>query len=387
VRAPDVVPAAWLDRLLVALIDLPITNGERAVVEAVVDAVGGILPSYAVGACLGPEVGSRPASEPLVVKRAPRYANEESGEFDPTRMFPGMSHEYVAGVPGSTGSTFHVASDEHELEPDSSPAVHLVERAAMALGRALRSARSATVQREDGLDARMIQADKLATFGQIAAGVVHELNNPLTSIVAYSEYLIRKAAADGRGDPEDVERLRRIHESANRMLRFTRDLVSYARPSTGVAGTVVLHEVIDLAIAFCEHVFAASSVRAERRFSPDVGTVRGANEQLVQVFVNLLTNACQAAPERGGRVVIATSYEPNQLRPIVVEVEDNGSGIAPEHLPHVFAPFFTTKVHKNGTGLGLSIVRSIVDGHDGTIRVESHLGRGTRFLMEFPPGG
>jgi len=383
VRVPDDVPTGWLDRLLLAVIDLPLASGERAVVEAVVDAVGAILPSYAIGACLGPEAG---ASEPVVIKRAAGHASEESGELDPTRMFPGLAHEHVAPVPGSAGSTLHVASDEHELEPDSSPAVHLVDRAAMALGRALPVARSAADRREPALEARMIQADKLATFGQIAAGVVHELNNPLTSIVAYSEYLIRKAAAGGTGDAEDVERLRRIHESANRMLRFTRDLVSYTRPSTGVAGSVVLHEVIDLAIAFCEHVFTASLVRAERRYSPQVGTLRGANEQLVQVFINLLTNACQAAPEKGGRVVISTSYDPDLARPIVIEVEDNGGGIAPEHIGHVFAPFFTTKLHKDGTGLGLSIVKSIVEGHDGSIRVESHLGRGTRFIIELPAG-
>jgi len=389
VRAPHVVPAAWLDRLLVALIELPVASGERAVVEAVVDAVGGILPSHSVGACLGSESGpgslASAAGEPLVVKRMPGRANEESGELDPTRMFPGMSYEYVADVPGSSGSTLHVATDDHELEPDSSPEVHLVDRAAMALGRALAGSRS-VAQHEPGFDARMIQTDKLATFGQIAAGVVHELNNPLTSIVAYSEYLIRKAGADAHSDADDVERLRRINEAANRMLRFTRDLVSYARPSTGVAGTVVLHDVIDLAVAFCEHVFASSGVRAERRFGTDVGTVRAANEQLVQVFVNLLTNACQAAPDRGGRVVISTSFSPGLPRPIVVEVEDNGGGIAPEHLAHVFDPFFTTKAHKNGTGLGLSIVKSIVEGHGGAIRVESHLGRGTRFVIELPLG-
>jgi signal transduction histidine kinase len=117
-----------------------------------------------------------------------------------------------------------------------------------------------------------------------------------------------------------------------------------------------------------------------------VGTLRGANEQLVQVFINLLTNACQAAPEKGGRVVISTSYDPDLARPIVIEVEDNGGGIAPEHIGHVFAPFFTTKLHKDGTGLGLSIVKSIVEGHDGAIRVESHLGRGTRFIIELPAG-
>jgi len=377
---------AWLDRLLVAMIDLPLSSGELAVVEAVVDAVGAILPAYAVGARLGPGAAAA-RRDPLIVKRVPGRPGTRQADAGPARIFPDLAHEYVSRVPGSAGSTLHLASDEHELEPDSSPAVQLVDRAAMALSRALPGARAAVGRPEPALEARMIQTDKLATFGQIAAGVVHELNNPLTSIVAYSEYLIRRAASGAVGggfQGEDVERLRRIHESANRMLRFTRDLVSYVRPSTGMAGTVVLHETIDLAIAFCEHVLAASSVRAERRYCPDVPALSGANEQLVQVFINLLTNACQAAPESGGRVVITTSYNRHSSRPIVVEVEDNCGGIAPEHVGHVFAPFFTTKAHKNGTGLGLSIVKSIVESHEGVIRVESHLGRGTRFVIELP---
>jgi signal transduction histidine kinase len=271
--------------------------------------------------------------------------------------------------------------------------VQLFERAAVALGSAVTHARDFAAridaQRVSGVfDQRMQQADKLATFGQLAAGLVHELNNPLTSIVAYSDYLIRKALAAGARnggvvDGEDVERLRRISESANRMLRFTRDLVSYARPSSGIAAPVVLHGVIDQAVAFCEHVLSGAGVRIDRRFGGDVLTVRGVSEQLVQVFVNLLTNASQAAPEGGGRVAIGTSLD-GPARRIVVVVEDNGSGIAPEHLPHVFAPFFTTKSEGHGTGLGLSIVKSIVDSHDGDIRVESRVGQGTRFYIALP---
>jgi signal transduction histidine kinase len=228
-----------------------------------------------------------------------------------------------------------------------------------------------------------------------------ELNNPLTSIVAYSDYLIRKAMARSvpvgqeappspaqpwgphLGDADDVERLRRISESANRMLRFTRDLVSYARPSSGVAGPVVLHGVIDQAIAFCEHVLAAASVCVERRYGADVLAVRGVSEHLVQVFVNLLTNASQAAGPNGGRVILSTSVDAGSRR-VQVVVEDDGTGISPDHLGQVFVPFFTTKGDRHGTGLGLSIVKSIVESHDGAIAVESEAGRSTRFLLELP---
>ncbi len=314
--------------------------------------------------------------------------------MDPTRIFAGLAHEYVVSIPRSaTGSTLHVASDDDELDPNGSVAVRLVSRAATALARALDQtreigARSGAAHDADGpvVSERMMQADKLATFGQIAAGVVHELNNPLTSIVAYSDYLIRKARERGNGDPDDIERLGRVSESANRMLRFTRDLVSYARPSSGVARPVLLHAIVEQAIAFCEHVLSASGVRVERNYGAEVLTVRAVSEQLVQVFVNLLTNASQAAPARNGRVAVTTSLAGFGRR-VVVVVQDNGTGIAPEHLQSIFAPFFTTKGDRHGTGLGLSIVKSILENHGGAIRVDSTPGSGTRFQMELPVGG
>ncbi len=391
-RLPDVVPTSWLDQLLVASMQLPLTTGERAVFEGMVSSLAAILPHYAVGACFVPDEPRGPR-EQVVLKRTPEGMVEPAGGIDPTRIFPGLPYEHVVPVPGSGyGATLHVASDKDDLERETSAAVHLLERAAVALGSATAHARDISSRldpprAETALDQRMLQADKLATFGQIAAGLVHELNNPLTSIVAYSDYLLRKWVSLGPEacavDADAVERLRRISESANRMLRFTRDLVSYARPSNGIDAPVVLHSVIDQAVAFCDHVLSSAGVRVERRYGADVLTVRGVGEQLVQVFVNLLTNAAQAAPEQGGRVVVGTSLDAHTRR-IVVVVDDNGSGIAPEHLAHVFVPFFTTKREGHGTGLGLSIVKGIVENHLGQIHVESRRGDGTRFVITLP---
>lgn len=390
-RLLDVVPIAWLDQLLVASLELPLASGELAVVEALVDRVAAILPSYAVGACFIGDADTAPT--PMIVKRLPDVLVERSAGSDPTRIFSGLAYEHVVPVPGGpAGSTLHLASDDHELDPDGSPAVHLIERAATVLGRVLPNARAVAgalavaARSTDALEQRMIHADKLATFGQVAAGVVHELNNPLTSIVAYSDYLIRRAVELENRDVEDVERLRRISDAANRMLRFTRELVSYARPSGGAPTPVVLHAVIDRAIAFCEHVLAGAGMRVERVYAPEALTVRAVSEQLVQVFVNLITNACQAAPASDGKILFETSYRAiDPTKPtVVVAVEDNGMGIAAEHVAHVFAPFFTTKGDKNGTGLGLAIVKSIVEAHGGEVRVESQLGRGTRFFLELP---
>jgi two-component system NtrC family sensor kinase len=387
------VPTAWLDQLLTAALDLPLFAGEHAVVEAAVAAVGGILPNCAVGVCFVPHTGeARP--EQTVVKWFPEGTIESPAGLDPTRAFPGLAHEYVASVNQPTGATLHVASNANDLLGESSPIAQFADRAAIVLSRALANARAiASLDQRGGargFEQRMLQADKLANFGQIAAGVVHELNNPLTSIVAYSDYLIRKQGPiDTTVDSDDVERLRRISESANRMLRFTRDLVSYARPSSSIAGPVVLHGVIDQAIAFCEHVLSAARVRVERRYGSDVLTLRAVGEQLVQVFVNLLTNASQAAAAVDGRVIITTSFTEVAVgkKQVVVVVEDNGVGIAPDHLPHVFVPFFTTKRNAQGTGLGLSIVKSVLESHEGAIRVESELGAGTRFVIELPVKG
>ena len=388
-RLPGEVPAPWLDRLLAAVLDLPLADGQAAVVTALLDAVAAILPGHAVGACFVPEPGGRVQGQ-VVLTRLPAEVVTAAAGADPTRVFPGLRHEHVACVEGSTtGSTLHLASDVDAFERDRSPAVALLERAAFALGRALRLSRELAspargVQDSRDFEQRMIQADKLATFGQIAAGIVHELNNPLTSIVAYSDYLIRKEVSSGAPrDAGDVDRLRRISESANRMLRFTRDFVSYARPSSGAPGPVILHAILDQSVAFCEHVLAHAGVSVQRHYAGDVLTVRGVSEQLVQVFVNLLTNACQAAPAAGGLVVVRTCLD-STLRGVKIVVEDNGAGIASENLDQVFLPFFTTKGERQGTGLGLSIVKSILDGHGGSIHVESDPGAGARFVLELP---
>src|ERR1041384_4243631 len=128
----------------------------------------------------------------------------------------------------------------------------VLDRLALGLGSAIRPARSHARRRAGeaevrGLENQVIQSEKLASLGQIAAGIVHELNNPLTSIVAYSDYL-RKKAERSDSDPADVERLFRINEAAERILRFSRDLIAYSRPSAEVPAPVAIHDVIDRAL-------------------------------------------------------------------------------------------------------------------------------------------
>jgi PAS domain S-box-containing protein len=226
------------------------------------------------------------------------------------------------------------------------------------------------------LEEQVIHAEKLATLGQLAAGVVHELNNPLTSISVYGDYLHKKATREG-APAADVEKLRRIVESADRILKFTRDLVSYARPSTERPVPVDVHELIDQATVFCEHLIEETGAQIEKRYDPLLPPVYGVKGQLVQVFVNLITNACHAMPLGAGKLTLATSALGDGR--LCAHVIDNGKGITEDNQQRIFEPFFTTKGEGKGTGLGLSIVRNIIEQHRGSIAVQSEVGSGTTF--------
>ena len=307
---------------------------------------------------------------------------------DPTRLFPGCDLR-ARGPHRTGGSTLHIGCEDPGCEDDDSETSAVVARAAVVAHRGLELSRMQMRAGEAladlrSMNAHMVQAEKLASLGQIAAGVVHELNNPLTSIVAYTDYLIRRANARG-GDAvaDEVDRLRRIAESAGRMLRFTRDLVSYARPSSETPVPVSAHLAIDQAVAFCEHVLADANVTVVRHFAPDLSHVQGKPEQLAQIFVNLVTNACHAMAPGGGTLTVTTCEIGESVQ---IELTDTGHGILPEHLAQVFAPFFTTKVSGAGTGLGLAIVKGIVDSHGGTIRASSEAGKGATFTITLPAG-
>ncbi len=231
------------------------------------------------------------------------------------------------------------------------------------------------------LESQVLQAEKLATLGQLAAGVVHELNNPLTSISVYAEYLLSKGQREG-ADSGDVEKLRRIVQAAERILRFTRDLVTYARPSTEAPKQLSLAEILDQSLVFCEHVITEAGTTVEKVYEDsDLPDVLGSRGQLHQIFINLFTNACQAMPMGAGRLVVEARPEQGG---VAVRVRDNGSGIPQDQLESVFEPFFSTKGEGKGTGLGLSIVRKIVQQHSGRIHIESVLGEGTTFHLWFP---
>jgi two-component system, NtrC family, sensor kinase len=162
--------------------------------------------------------------------------------------------------------------------------------------------------------------------------------------------------------------------------------VAYARPTGDSRGPVLIEEVIERALVFCEHEFADGRVEVHRDFSAPLPTIAGIPGQLTQVFVNLFTNAAHAMGEAGGllRIVVRSVDSGESLR---IDISDTGSGIPAEAMPQIFEPFFTTKSDGRGTGLGLSIVRGILDAHGGTIQVSSAPGQGTAFTLTLPVDG
>ncbi|MBN2526055.1 MAG: PAS domain-containing protein [Deltaproteobacteria bacterium] len=227
------------------------------------------------------------------------------------------------------------------------------------------------------LQRQVIHSEKLATLGQVAAGVAHELNNPLTSISVYANYLSRKLAPVI--EESDRQKMQSIIDGAERIKSFTRDLVAYARPSADSPDFLSLERIIRRSVSFCEHVIRETNADVTIQCEDNLPGFFGIEGQMEQVFVNLVTNACHALRENTGQIVISARRAPEAM--IVISVRDTGCGIEKKHLRRVFEPFFTTKDVGKGTGLGLSIVRNILKNHNGGIEVESELGIGTVFVI------
>ena len=234
----------------------------------------------------------------------------------------------------------------------------------------------------DLLQQQIVRAERLATLGELAAGVVHELNNPLTSITVYAEYLVRKLESQGT-EAADIEKLRRIGASAQRILRFSRDLVQYARPSGKESESVDLSAVVRQSVSICEHLVERGGITLSVEVDPQLPVIQAVSGQLEQVLINLITNAVHAV-ENGGKVVVRAQVA--SASQVAIEVADSGPGVPEAERDKIFEPFFTTKADGKGTGLGLSIVRNIVDQHRGQISVvRSDLG-GAAFRVVIPIG-
>ncbi|MGD0484162.1 MAG: cache domain-containing protein [Gemmatimonadales bacterium] len=228
---------------------------------------------------------------------------------------------------------------------------------------------------------KIMESERLALIGQLAADVAHELNNPLQGIVTYSHLLREKGpaneAAQGWVD--------KIIIQADRSTKIIRGLLDFARPRTPLKRPTKVNVLLEECIALVENQAQFHNIEVVKQFRTDVPEVVIDPSLMQQVFLNLIINAAEAM-DGGGRLALTTCYDPI-ARTVEVGFVDTGHGIRPEDVDRVFEPFFTTKEVGHGTGLGLAISFGIVKEHHGAISVESEIGKGTAFIVSLPVDG
>jgi signal transduction histidine kinase len=221
--------------------------------------------------------------------------------------------------------------------------------------------------------AQMLHQEKMAAFGLLAAGIAHEVGNPLTSISSLVQMLQRRDC-----DAYTRERLGLVNGQLQRIQITLRELINFSRPASDERTRVSLADILDEAWNIAKYYKRTKGRTIELRVPPGLPPLVGVRDQLVQVFLNLVLNAIDAT-DKGGRIDVTAEQHGDALE---VTVRDDGTGIAPEHVGRLFQPYFTTKKH--GTGLGLFVTRKLVLEHGGRLEFASRLGEGTAFRVQLP---
>ena len=225
---------------------------------------------------------------------------------------------------------------------------------------------------------QLFQSEKMASLGKLAAGVAHEINNPLGGVLMYAGLMLEQIDRDH----PFYDDLKLIVEQTMRCKDIVKELWEFSRPSAGHIGQIDVHQNIEQAIKILQNQAKFHDVEIVKNYDPGLPAIVGDNSQLNQVFINLLVNAADSIDQKG-TITITTAFVVVDDR-ITVKFADTGSGIAPDHLNKIFDPFFTTKPAGEGTGLGLSTSYGIVRRHGGSVDVESTRGQGTTFTIGLP---
>jgi len=231
-------------------------------------------------------------------------------------------------------------------------------------------------QAEDELLKRLASNEKMAELGRLSAGIIHEINTPLSVIAAASQMVLCEPNL-----PESVtEMVERIHQEVQRLSQLTRGILSYSREEEGESESdinLILHEVL----TFLKYEIQKRSITLYEELDPHLPLVKANQNLLKQVFLNLIVNALQAMGSSGSLTVTSLLFDDTEIR---VQIRDSGPGIPQERLEQIFTPFFTTKEPGVGTGLGLYVTRNNMARLHGRILVESSEGEGACFTLIFP---
>jgi signal transduction histidine kinase len=231
------------------------------------------------------------------------------------------------------------------------------------------------------MQAQLIQTEKLSAIGEMIAGVAHEINNPLTAVIGYSQLLQIQAMGLDSQVREDVGQ---ILQAGLRMKRIVANLLDFSRQHSPQKEYVDINRIISNSLGLRVHDLMASRIRVQTNLTPGLPRTMADRHQLQQVFVNIINNAQQAMAEKGGPGVLNVSTEHGRDDTLLVRFQDTGPGIPQKIMGRIFDPFFTTKEVGKGTGLGLSVSYGILQEHEGRIWAESENGQGATFFVQLP---
>jgi signal transduction histidine kinase len=225
---------------------------------------------------------------------------------------------------------------------------------------------------------QLVNSEKMASLGKLAAGIAHEINNPLGGILIYSSLMMEEL----RGADSTKQDLEKIVQEATRCKDIVKSLLEFSRQTEPKMEPIDINKAITDGLFFLEHQALFLNIDIAKNLAPVLPGVRGNAGQLKQVFMNIIVNAAEAM-HGSGTLTITTTLSQDQ-KAVWVDFVDTGEGIPRENLSRIFDPFFTTKELGKGTGLGLSTSYGIIDAHGGRIDVKSQVGKGTTFRIELP---
>ncbi|MBI5418392.1 HAMP domain-containing protein [Candidatus Poribacteria bacterium] len=294
---------------------------------------------------------------------------------------------------GLLGQTFNIMINDlkkarEQIEHDKKVLEKRVYERTKELSRAIEQLKTSQEQ--------LIQSAKLAAIGQLVAGISHELNNPMTGIIGYSQFILEKVKRKNGYEnftPEELKNvfiyIGHIEKESMRCKKIISDLLKFARVSKKDFMMTDINKVIEETLVITEQQLAISKIALIKKLSTDLPEIFGNAHQLQQVFVNIIVNAIQAMKNNGSGSLAIKSQLINDaklkdLSFIEISLADTGCGISEENINKIFEPFFTTKDTGDGTGLGLSISYNIIKNHGGHIKIESKLGEGSVFKVILP---
>jgi signal transduction histidine kinase len=293
---------------------------------------------------------------------------------------PRAGADGAGGFPRALGVLYvdNTGSSERFSDDALRAAEALARHAALAIENAqLFEREQHTIEELQKAQKQLLQSEKLATIGQMAAGIAHELNTPLTYIMGNLELLeLQELSGTQR------EMLSSIARGADRIRSLAHRLLAFSRPAREEMTPLAVNDVVERSLELCQYQIASGRVTLAKTLEPDLPRVLGVSNQLETALINLVVNAVHAMGEKGGTLGVATRRRGDDVE---VSVSDEGPGIAERIRANIFEPFVTTKPEGKGTGLGLSTVLMVIERHNGHIDFDTEEGRGTTFRVTLPP--